>query len=51
MGDGRGQEAGEQGAGSGIYMRVGSGSKNKESNSLFFITGYYLVKNTYLAKF
>ena len=49
-GDGRGQEAGEQGAGSGIYMRVGSGSRNKESNSLFFITWYYSVKNTHLAK-
>ena len=45
------QEAGEQGAGSGIYMRVGSGSRNKESNSLFFITWYYSVKNTHLAKF
>ena len=33
-GDGRGQEAGEQGAGRWIYMRVGSGSRNKENNSL-----------------
>ena len=32
-GDGRGQEAGEQGAGRWIYMRVGSGSRNKENNS------------------
>ena len=45
-------EAGEQGGGeSGIYMRVGSGSRCKERDSLLFITGYYSVKNTYLAKF
>ena len=30
----REQEAGEQGAGRWIYMRVGSGSRDKESNSL-----------------
>ena len=35
--------AGEQGA--------GSGSRNKESDSLLFITGYYLVKNTHISKF
>ena len=40
---GTGQEAGEQGA--------GSGSRNKESDSLLFITGYYLVKNTHILKF
>ena len=45
-GGGRGQEAGEQGAGSGSYMRAGSGRRNKDSDSLLFITGYYLVKNT-----
>ena len=44
-------EAGEQGGESGIYMRVGSGSRCKERDSLLFITGYYSVKNTYLAKF
>ena len=48
---GRGREAGEQGAGSGIHMRAGSGSRNEEGDSLLFITGYYSVKNTYLAKF
>ena len=48
---GRGQEAGEQGAGCRIYMRAGSGSRNKEDGSLLFITGYYLVKNTHLLKF
>ena len=50
-GGGRGQEAGEQGAGSRIYMRAGSGSRNKEGGSLLFITGYYLVKNSHLLKF
>ena len=50
-GGGRGQEAGKQGARSSIYMRAGSGSRNKESGSLLFITGYYLVKNTHLLKF
>ena len=35
----------------GIYMRVGDESRNKEGNSLLFITGYHLVKNTYLSKF
>ena len=48
---GRGREARERGAGSGIYMGAGSGSRNKEGDSLFFITRYYSVKNTYLAKF
>ena len=38
-------------AGSGIYMRARSGSRNKEGDSLLFITGYYSIKNTYLAKF
>ena len=28
-GSGRGREAGEQGAGSGVYMRAESGSRNK----------------------
>ena len=46
-----GREAGERGAGSGIYMGAGSGSRNKEGDSLFFFTGYYSVKNTYLANF
>ena len=41
--------SGRIGAGSGIYSRAGSGSRNKEDDN-FFITGYYLVKNTYLAK-
>ena len=27
-------------------MRAGSGRRNKDSDSLLFITGYYLVKNT-----
>ena len=35
----------------GIYMRVGGESRNKEGNSLLFITGHHSVKNTYLAKF
>ena len=43
QGGGRGWREGEQGA--------GSGSRNKEGNSLLFITGYYSVKNAYLAKF
>ena len=38
-----GREARERGA--------GSGSRNKEGDSLFFITRYYSVKNTYLANF
>ena len=42
-GGGRGQEAGEHGA--------GSGSRNKEGDSLLFITGYYYVKNTHPSKF
>ena len=50
-GGGRGQKAGEQGAWSGIYMRVGSESRNKEGNSLLFINGYHSVKNTCLEKF
>ena len=53
-GDG-GQEPGRTGgrerAGSGIYMKAGSRSRNKERDSLLFITGFYSVKNTYLAKF
>ena len=32
-------------------MRAGSGSRNKEGDSLFFITGYNSVKNTYLANY
>ena len=35
----------------GIYMRVGGESRNKEGNSLLFITEYHSVKNTYLSKF
>ena len=35
----------------GIYMRVGGESRNKEGNSLLFITGYHSVENTYLSKF
>ena len=31
--------------------RAESRSRNKEGNSLLFITGYYSVKNTSLAKF
>ena len=31
--------------------RAGSGSKNKESDSLLFTSGYYSVKNTFLTKF
>ena len=50
-GGGRGQEAGEQGARSRIYMRAGSGSRNREGGSLLFIIGYYLVKNTHLLNF
>ena len=38
-------------AGSGIYIRAWSGSRNKEGDSLLFITEYYSIKNTYLAKF
>ena len=36
--------SGRTGAGSGIYMKAGSGSRNKEGDSLLFITGYYSVK-------
>ena len=43
QGTGRGWEAGVQGAGSGIYMRVGSKSRSKGGDSLLFITGYYSV--------
>ena len=43
--------AGEQGAGSGSHMRAGRGRRNKDSDSLLFITGYYLVKNTHILKF
>ena len=32
-------------------MRAGSKSRNKEGNSLLFITGYHSVKSTSLAKF
>ena len=39
----RGQEAREKGA--------ERGSRNKEGDSLLFISGYYSVKNTHLAKF
>ena len=42
--------SGRTGAGSGIHLRAGSGSRNKEDDNLLFITGYYSVKNTYLAK-
>ena len=45
------QRGGGKRAGSGIYMRAESGSRNKEGNSLLFIAGHYLIKNTYLAKF
>ena len=41
-----GRTGGGKRAGSGIYMRAGSGSRNKESNSLLFIAGHYLIKNT-----
>ena len=37
----RGREAGEQGAGSGIYMRAGSGSRSKEGYTKFVV--YYWV--------
>ena len=47
----RGQKAGEQGVGSRIHVRVKSRSRNKEGDSLLFISGYYSVKNTSLAKF
>ena len=40
-GGGRGWEAGEQGAGSGIYMRAGSGSRSKEGYTKFVV--YYWV--------
>ena len=50
-GGGKRERAGEQGAGSGIFMRARSGSRNKEGDSLLFITGYYSVKNFYLTKF
>ena len=32
-------------------MRVGGESRNKEGNSLLFITGYHSVKNTCLKSF
>ena len=32
-------------------MRAGSGRRNKDSDSLLFFTGYYLVKNTHILKF
>ena len=50
-GGGRRERAGEQGAGSGIFMRARSGSRNKEGDSLLFVTGYYSGKNFYLTKF
>ena len=54
-GGGGGGEGGDRGAGArenrGGGKRAGSGSRNKESNSLLFIAGHYLIKNTYLAKF
>ena len=31
--------------------RAGSGSRNKEGDSLLLITRYYSVKRTYLTKF
>ena len=37
----KGREAGEQGAGSGIYMRAGSGSRSKEGYTKFVV--YYWV--------
>ena len=48
-GEGRKQE--QHGVGSRIHVRVKSRSRNKEGDSLLFITGYYSVKNTSLAKF
>ena len=42
---------GGQGGGSPEEQRAGSGSRNKESDSLLFMTEYYSVKNTYIAKF
>ena len=35
----RGREAGEHGAGSGIYMRAGSGSRSKEGYTKFVVLG------------
>ena len=32
------------------WESAGSGSRNKEGDSLLFITEYYSVKNTYIAK-
>ena len=51
QGVGARENRGRERAGSGIYMRARSGSRNKEGDSLLFITGYYSIKNTYLAKF
>ena len=46
------KSGGGQGGGSpGARERAGSGSRNKEGDSLLFITRYYSIKNTYLAKF
>ena len=39
------------GRGTGGRERAGSGSRNKEGNSLLFITWHYSIKNIYLAKF
>ena len=52
----RPKEAREQGAGSGkretgSIWEGAAGAKNKEGDSLLFITGYYSVKNTHRAKF
>ena len=41
QGAGARENRGRERAGSGIYMRAGSGSRNKEGDSLLFITGYY----------
>ena len=41
---GRGQEAGEQGARSSIYMRAGSGSRNKEGGGTRQLKTYKYLK-------
>ena len=48
-GGGRGFEAGEQGREAGSIRGREAGAEIKRA-IIFFITGYYLVKNTYLEK-
>ena len=48
---GSGGDGGQEPGRTGGRERAGSRIRNKERDSLLFITGFYSVKNTYLAKF